>query len=131
MLQLTITTPASCSGLLADICHALAGAGVNILDIDIVEDRRKGVIVLHAVPDDVARRVLEDEGFTVETRQTLVLELPDEQGAIVPVADLLKDHAINVRSMHVLHRVQGGGQIAIHTDNDDAAREVLRDYLAQ
>lgn len=130
MLQFTITTPAASPGLLADICRALADAGVDIQDITVVEDRRKGVIILLAQPSDTAQRVLEDEGFDFAVHRPLILALPDKPGAIAPVTEKLRDHAINIRSMHVLHQRDGDAMIAVDTDNNDRARELLKRKLA-
>ncbi len=132
MHQLTITTPASSPGLLAEVCRALADAGVNITDIDLVEDRRKAVIVLRAEPMDAAQRVLDEEGFTVELQQTLVIRLPDEPGAIAPVTEKLKAQRINIQSLHVLQRRDNGqALIALHTNDNDAARTVLERIIVE
>lgn len=132
MHQLTITTPASSPGLLAEVCRALADAAINITDIDLVEDRRKAVIVLRAEPMGRAQRVLEDGGFTVELQQTLVIRLADEAGAIAPVTEKLKAQRINVRSMHVLQRRDNGqALIALHTNDNEAARTVLERILVE
>lgn len=132
MHQLTITTPASSPGLLAEVCRALADAEVNITDIDLVEDRRKAVIVLRAEPMGRAQQVLEDEGFTVELQQTLVIRLADEAGAIAPVTEKLKAQRINVRSMHVLQRRDNGqALIALHTNDNETARTVLHRIIVE
>lgn len=132
MHQLTITTPASSPGLLAEVCRALADAAINITDIDLVEDRRKAVIVLRAEPMGRAQRVLEDEGFTVELQQTLVIRLADEAGAIAPVTEKLKAQRINVRSMHVLQRRDNGqALIALHTNDNETARTVLHRIIVE
>jgi len=129
MNKITITTPASSPGLLADICRALAEHGVDILDIDIEEDKRKATVVLIAEPTDVAERVLQDECFQVRVDPMLVLNLRDEPGAIARVAERLKDESINVLSMHVLHRRGADAAVALTTANDLAAAKVLSDLV--
>lgn len=129
MNKITVTTPASSPGLLADICRALAEHGVDILDIDIEEDKRKATVVLIAEPTDVAERVLRDECFQVEVAPMLVLTLRDEPGAIARVAERLKDESINVLSMHVLHRRGADAAVALTTANDAAAAKVLADLV--
>ena len=130
MHQLTVTFPASSPGLLAEVCRALADAGVNIPDTAVVEDRRKAGIVMQAEPLDDAERVLLDEGFTVERQHTLVIRVDDKPGSIAPVAEKLKNERINVRSMHVLQRKDGDkAMITVHTDANDAARRVLGEMV--
>ena len=132
MQQLTVTTPPSSPGLLAEVCRALADAEINITDIDVVEDRRKAVIVLQAEPMDQAERVLQDEGFSVQTQQTLVIRLNNHPGAIAPVTERLKQEGLNVRSMHVLQRRDGGQTLlTLHTSDNDAARQVLSEILVE
>ena len=129
MNKITVTTPASSPGLLADICRALAEHGVDILDIDIEEDKRKATVVLIAEPTQVAERVLRDECFSVRVEPMLVLTLRDEPGAIARVAERLKDESINVLSMHVLHRRGADAAVALTTANDLAAARVLADLV--
>jgi len=132
MHQLTITFPASSPGLLAEVCRALADAGVNITDIDVVEDRRKAVIVMQAEPTELAERVLSDEGFEVQVQQPLVVRLADRPGTMAPLAERLKQARINVRSMHVLQRKDGGqALITLHTDDNDAARALLGSMVVE
>lgn len=129
MNKITITTPASSPGLLADICRALAEHGVDILDIDIEEDKRKATVVLIAEPTQVAEQVLQDECFQFRVDPMLVLSLRDEPGAIAKVAERLKDESINVLSMHVLHRRGADAAVALTTANDLAAAKVLADLV--
>lgn len=129
MHKITVTTPASSPGLLADICRALADHGVDILDIDIEEDKRKASVVIIAEPTEVAERVLRDECFEVRVDPMLVLNLRDEPGAIAKVAQRLKEQSINVVSMHVLHRRGADAAVARTTANDDAAARVLDDMV--
>lgn len=129
MHKITVTTPASSPGLLADICRALADHGVDILDIDIEEDKRKASVVIIAEPAEVAERVLRDECFQIKVDPMLVLNLRDEPGAITMVAQRLKEQSINVVSMHVLHRRGTDAAVALTTANDAAAAEVLADLV--
>jgi len=131
MIQITITTPALSPGLLADACRALSNADVNIQDITVIEDRRKGVITLLAEPNDVAQRVLRDEGFEIEVNRPLILALDDKPGVVAPIAEKLRDNQVNIRSMHVLQQHNGDARIAVDTDDNDKACELLKRILYQ
>jgi hypothetical protein len=128
MKQLTVLVPNEV-GIAARLTTCLAEHGVNIEEIDIegVEDR--GIVVLTVDHYDEALRALSEHGFRAITQNTLLIRLQDRPGALAAVAVRLKDAGLDLRSMHILRRQEGGTIASLVASDNAKAAEVLRDVL--
>jgi hypothetical protein len=128
MKQLTVLVPNE-TGIAARLTSCLAERGVNIevIDIEGVEDR--GIVVLTVDRYDEALRALSDHGFRAITQNTLLVRLEDRPGALAAVAVRLKDAGLDLRSMHILRRQEGGVIASLVASDNVKAAEVLRDVL--
>ena len=114
-------------GALARVTEALGEAGVNIEDIDGRGAGEFGVISLHTDDDDRALQALLEAGLTAVTSEAVVFHLEDKPGALASVARRFGDHRLNVRTIHIVHRRPGHAIVAVTTDNDTLARELVGD----
>ena len=112
-------------GGLAQIAEALAEAEVNIESIDGRLAGELGVITLSTNDDDAALHALLEVGLRAVTSDSVVFRLPDRPGALARVARLLSDHRINMRTIHIVHRLAGEAVVAFTTDDDELARSLL------
>ncbi len=112
-------------GSLARVTEALAEAEVNIEMIDGRSAGELGVITLSTDDDDAALLALQRANLRALTSDTIVFRLPDKPGALAGVARLFGEHRINVRTIHIAHRLAGQAIVAVTTDNDDLARSLL------
>ena len=112
---------------LALVAETLGQAGVNIEAIDGEMAGEFGVIVLHSNDDDAALRALLRAGVRAITSEAVVFRLPDQPGALAGVARRFQDANLNVRTIHVMHRQAGHAIVAVTTDDDERARELLDD----
>src|SRR5688572_29373636 len=128
MIQLTVLVPNE-PGIAARLTTCLAERGVNIEEIDIegVEDR--GIVVLTVDRYDEALRALGEHGFRAITQNTLLIRLEDRPGALATVAMRLRDAGLDLRSMHILRRQEGGTIASLVASDNAKAAEVLRDVL--
>lgn len=128
MKQLTVLVRNE-TGVAAAIATCLAERGVNIEEIDIegVEDR--GIVVLSVDRYDEALRALRDHGFHAITQDVLLVRLEDKPGALAAVAVRLKDAGIDLRSMHILRRDEGGTIASLVASDPARAAELLKDVL--
>lgn len=118
------------AGSLAKVTTALGQAGINIEAIDGRLIGELGVITLGTSDDDAALRVLLEEELRAVTSDAIVFRLPDRPGALAGVAQLFGSHQLNVRTIHIVHRLAGQAILAVTTDDDDKARSLLdRDSL--
>lgn len=130
MKQLTVLVRNE-TGVAAEIATCLAERGVNIEEIDIegVEDR--GIVVLSVDRYDEALRALRDHGFHAITQDVLLVRLEDKPGALAAIAVRLKDAGIDLRSMHILRRDEGGTIASLVASDPVKAAELLKDVLVR
>ena len=112
-------------GALARVTETLGEAGINIEAIDgrLVEDL--GIITLGTDDDDSALHALLDADLRAITSDAVVFHLPDKPGALAGVARTFGENQLNVRTIHIVHRLAGRAIVAVTTDNDDLARSLL------
>ena len=112
-------------GGLARIANALGDAGINIEMIDGRLAGEIGVITLSTDDDDAALQALLKANLRAVTSDVVVFRLPDKPGALAGVAQLFGEHRINVRTIHIVHRLAGQAVVAVTTDDDSRARSLL------
>ncbi len=112
-------------GSLALVTQALAEADVNIESIDGRQIGELGVITLRTNDDDAALLALLKANLRAVTSDAVVFSLPDRPGALATVAQRFGQHQVNVRTIHILHRLAEHAIVAVTTDNNDLARSLL------
>ena len=112
-------------GGLARITTALAEAEINIEMIDGRRAGEFGVVKLSTDNDDEAMRVLLQANLRTVTSDVVLFRLPDKPGALAGVAQLFASHDINVRTIHIVHRLAEHAIVAVTTDDDDLARTLV------
>ncbi len=128
MKQLTIVTQDR-PGLLTDIATVLAEAGINIEDIDAEAAGSTAAISIAVDHYDAAVRLLTERGWKVFAENTLVLEVPDEPGALARVARRFSEAGVNLRSVRFIERRRGKALVAVCTPEEQRARELVGDLL--
>lgn len=111
-------------GSLAHVTTVLGEANINIEMID-GRAGEFGVILLSTDDDDEAMRVLLQANLRAVTSDVIVFRLPDKPGALAGVAQLFGSHDINVRTIHIVHRLANHAIVAVTTDNDGLARTLI------
>lgn len=112
-------------GSLARVTEALSKGQINIESIDGRQIGDFGVITLRTSDDDAALRALLRIGLRAVTSDAVVFSLPDEPGALARVAQRFGQHQVNVRTIHILHRLAEHALVAVTTDDNDLARSLL------
>ena len=111
-------------GSLANVTTVLGEANINIEMID-GRAGEFGVITLSTDDDDEAMRVLLQANLRAVTSDVVVFRLPDKPGALAGVAQLFGSHDINVRTIHIVHRLANHAIVAVTTDDDELARTLI------
>ena len=117
-------------GALAQVTETLAEAEINIEAIDGRLTGEFGVISLSTDDDDAALNALLKADLRAITADAVVFHIPDQPGALARIAQHFGSHQLNVRTIHIVHRLAGHAIVAVTTDDDKLARSLLdRDSL--
>lgn len=128
MKQLTVLVPNE-PGQLAKITEILANAGINIEDFDVESHGSDGLISLTVDQYDEAMKTLRDAGYRTVTQDTLLIRLEDRPGALAAIAVRLKDAGLDLRSMHIIRRVDNISIASLVCNDNAKAAAVLQDVL--
>lgn len=114
-------------GLLAELTEVLAESGISIEQI-VVETQESGAIVRMEIErDDEALKILTDRGYHAVTDDVLLARIEDRPGALARLSRVLADGKLNIRSLHHVRREEGEALVAISTDDNERARELIGD----
>lgn len=109
-------------GVLARLGEAAGAAGINIEGISAFTGEGKGVV--HVLVDDAeaALEALTTAGLDVRAaRDVLVLDLPDQPGAMGAVCRRLADADVNVQQAYIAN----GSRLVLVVDDLDRGRRTL------
>ena len=112
-------------GSLAHVATVLGEAGINIETIDGRMVEEFGAITLSTDDDDAALHALLEADLRAIASDIVVFHLPDKPGALAEVAQRFASRQVNVRTIHIVHRIAGHAIVAVTTDNDDLARTLI------
>ncbi len=112
-------------GVIADISRVMADNDINIETMTAQGPGENGVVTLTTDDNDAALRALTDAGFKVVTDEALILQLPDEPGALAKVAQRFKDTGVNIQSLHILARHHGYTTVALSADDRTRAETLV------
>lgn len=116
-------------GLLAEITTLLEGEGVNVntIDGDTVGD--SVVISITAEPYEDCFRALADAGFKVFPHDQILVGIEDHPGALADISRRLANAQVDIRSIHFVNKKNDLCIVALETENDFRARQILQDLL--
>ena len=109
-------------GVLADITSALARANINLESINTQVNGEQGTIIISTDDTDRALVALADAGYSAVTDDAMLIRLKDEPGALARIARRFSEAGINIRSVHILDRMDGVATIALSTSPEDRER---------
>jgi len=119
------------TGLLVALSSLLADNGINISDIQAKVYGTDAVIHIAIDRLEDSLRVLTEEGYHVVNDNSVLVRVADQPGALANLARPLTAVQIDIRAIRVVQRHADFSVISIDCDNNDAAREVLRDILVR
>ncbi len=114
-------------GLLAELTEVLAAKGIDIAQI-VAETNDAGAVVRMEVQDeDGALSTLTEAGYHAVSDDVLLARIEDHPGSLASLSRRLADAKINIRSLHHVRRESGFALVAVSTDDNLQARELLGD----
>ncbi len=101
------------SGRLAEVTALLGNAGVNIRALTLADTADFGILRLIVSDNDLAEKVLRENGFTVGKTNVVAIEVPDRPGGLSDVLKVLGREGINVEYMYAFVAKSGGNAVVI------------------
>ena len=104
-------------GVLAEITRVLAEADINLSSINTEIQGDHGAVIISTdnADTDHALQVLTDAGFTAVADDSLIIRLKDEPGALAKVAAQISAAGIDIKSLHILDRMDDYALVALST----------------
>ncbi len=128
MKQITIIAPRQ-DGLVARISSVLAQAGINIESLDASDVKDTDIVILIVDKYNEALSALRDADLPAITEDVFVVNIKDEPGALAKVTKRLFDGGIHLHSIRLLSRQFGLALVAVATDRNEEAMDLLKDVL--
>lgn len=116
-------------GLVADISELLEQENINIDKIHAVVKGKTAEIILFTQQIDPALKSLVENGYTAISSENILVRVKDRPGALAAISRRLSDSNIDIRGITMVNCDLGENIIAIATDQDETARELLKDLL--
>jgi hypothetical protein len=118
-------------GLVAEITDVLAQASINILELKAQSVATNAIVEISVDQPDNAMHCLSAYGFTVVSDHVITLMLQDKPGALAQITRQLSDAGLSIRGISTLQRLGGLCYVAVSTDDDAKARDLLSSLLAE
>lgn len=114
-------------GVLADVTEVLASKGISISSIVAQARGADGVIHIDLRPEDVDAALAELTAacYNAVTEDVLLARIEDRPGAVAQLSRRLLEANLDVRGLNMVQRDDGWAVVAIATDDNARARDVL------
>ena len=112
-------------GAIAQIAVTLAEGGVNLNSIATENEGQHGVVIITTDRTDHALSILNEAGFKAVSDEAVLVQLPDQAGALANLAGELTGAGLNIRTFHIIERRGDYATAAITTDDQERAKTAL------
>ena len=116
-------------GLLAEITTLMEGQCIDVRNVDGYTVGSVAVINLTAVPYQMCFSSLTEAGFKVFVSEHLLIRIEDHPGALADISRRLANAQVDIRSIHFVNKEADSCIVALETENDYRARQVLHKLL--
>ena len=113
-------------GRLDEVLKILSDGGINLLSVSLADTSEYGVLRLISQKPEKAYDILKNAGFTARIDEVIAVVVPDDVGSLQKVLAFLRDGGINITYIYGLSIDGPGAPIAIKTDNQEKASEILK-----
>ncbi len=113
-------------GTLARTCRELAAAKVNILALSILDTVDHAIVRMVVDKPKEAEQVLLRLHSMVQRRDVIVMDMPNEAGALANVAERLAQAGINIEYAYcTVSSTHAGGALVLRTNDLEATINAL------
>ncbi len=115
------------SGRLMEIIRALGNVGVDLKALSLADTTDFGVIRMVVSDDELAKKVLTEDGVVVKISNITAVAVPDEPGALLNALQILTDNDIDIEYMYAFgEKLNDASIIAIRTQSPEKTEQVLK-----
>ncbi len=118
-------------GLVTEISELLSKNEINIDSINAHSELGFAEIRLFTSDNYKSLSILNDAGFRSVPDENILVKIDDKPGALGRISRTLSENDINIRGITMIEQNEGTNIVAIVTDQDDKAREILSDTLVK
>ena len=115
------------SGRLMEIIRALGNVGVDLKALSLADTTDFGVIRMVVSDDELAKKVLTEDGVVVKISNITAVAVPDEPNALLNALQILTDNDIDIEYMYAFgEKLNDASIIAIRTQSPEKTEQVLK-----
>ena len=108
-------------GTLSRTCQALAQAKINILALSILDTVDHAIVRMVVDNPKEAEQVLSRLHAMVQRHEVIMMDVPNEVGALAKLAERLAESGINIEYAYcTASSTQGGGALVLRTNDLEA-----------
>ena len=116
------------SGRLAEVTNTLGASGIDISALSIADTTDFGILRLIVNQPEKARKVLEENGFTVSCTSVIAIAVKDEPGGLAKALDILNKESIGIEYMYAfVGKCSEEAMVILRTEEPERAIKVLTD----
>ncbi len=117
------------AGLLAEITMLLEGQGIDVRSVDGYTVESVAVISLTAEPYRTCFTSLTEAGFKAFVSEQVLIRVENRPGALADISRRLANAQVDIRSIHFVNKKADSCILALETEDDYKARQVLNKLL--
>ncbi|HCY88479.1 MAG TPA: hypothetical protein DHV36_25310 [Desulfobacteraceae bacterium] len=118
-------------GLLTEVSELVGRHDINIDAINALSEKGYAQIKLATADNDRALSVLNEAGFKGVPDDNILVGIKDTPGELGRISRQLSENDIDIRAITMIEQNQGINIVAIVTDRDAKAKEILDDILVK
>ncbi|MEM7292214.1 MAG: hypothetical protein AAF420_02305, partial [Pseudomonadota bacterium] len=112
-----------------DITHLLSDQDVDIRNINFQQFGSDAILNLVTVEFELALRLLNSNGYTTLTEDTLLIKVEDKLGVLAEISQRIADAGVHIRSLALLKISDEDNVVTISTNDNSKVRELYREHL--
>lgn len=115
------------SGRLAEVAKILGDNNIDLIAITISDTTDFGILRFIANKPEQAKKVLKDNGLTVNLTNVIAISVADKPGGLAVALDVLADQSIGIEYMYAVGKDTNGAVVILKVDNTEKAINTLQD----
>ncbi len=123
--QLTVFVP-NRKGTIVAVTDILSKNNINIRALSIAETEEFGILRLIVNDENLAEKVLGEQGYLIKTVDVVGVKIGDEPGKLTEALDVLDKADINVEYLYAfMARTEKHAYVVLRVENNEAAQGAL------